>query len=93
MALPTNSIQTELGGVGVLMNRFKLDYEHEHEHEIENELRLSLHRIFVSSLVLSEAVLVLVLGIETPLNHQANLRAPEPKSDSPFHFGAPWIVC
>ncbi len=38
-------------------------------------------------------VLVLVLVIETPLNLQANLRAPEPKSYSAFHFGAPWIVC
>ncbi len=37
-------------------------------------------------------VLVLVLVIETPLNLQANLRAREPKSYSPFHFGTPWIL-
>ncbi len=36
---------------------------------------VSFHRPFASSLVLSEAVLVLVLVIETPLNLQANLRA------------------
>jgi len=54
---------------------------------------VSFHRIFVSSLVLSEAVLVLVLVIETPLNLQANLRARDPRSYSPFHFRAPWNVC
>ena len=43
------------------------------------------------ALVLSEAVLVLV--IETPLNLQANLRAPEPKRYSPFPIRAPWIAC
>ena len=36
---------------------------------------------------------VLVLVIETPLNLQANLRAREPKSYSPFPIRAPWIVC
>ncbi len=43
--------------------------------------------------MLSEAVLLLVLVIETQLNLQANLRSREPKSSySPFHFHTPWIV-